>query len=194
MCLTSWLRAAVGDQHRVGRLDDHHVVQADDADQAAAWRAPACCGCRRSITSPTAALPCGVLRQHLPHGVPGAQVGPAGGQRHHAASSKSDCRGTSPSPRSRSTRTARPRTLRLSGRTKLGVACAALPGRARGAGDVGAEALERGQPHRRLQHEHAAVPEVAALGAGSARRWPGRASRRSRDTRRRRRAGRRPRM
>ena len=87
-----------------------------------------------------------VLGGHLPHGLPGAQVVPAGVQRHHA-DGPGRCRGTSPSPRSPPTRSARrqrppcpgARTWRRSG---------AGPRRRGWRGDVGAKALQRCQPHR----------------------------------------------
>jgi hypothetical protein len=78
---TSWLRLRRPPARRRG-LDHHHVVQAHHADQAAGG-APGCCGCPDDGVA-HGGVAVGILVGHLPDGIPGAQVVPAGGQRHHA--------------------------------------------------------------------------------------------------------------
>ena len=92
-------------------------------------------------------------------------------------------RRTSPSPRSRSTRPAPPRTRPCpAARTRRRRARLRHAARV-AASDVGPKALERGHPHRRLAARTCRRSRSSCPRAGSARRWAGRAFRRSRSTR-----------
>ena len=75
--------AAVGHQHRIGGLDHDHVVHADHADQPARRvdQRIAAVAHQRIADAGVAAA---VLRADLPYRVPGAEVRPAGVERHHA--------------------------------------------------------------------------------------------------------------
>ena len=74
---------AMRDEHRVGGLDDGDVVEADHADQAAGRvdeRVARVAQERVALHRVAVA----VARADLPDGIPGAEVAPAGVERHHA--------------------------------------------------------------------------------------------------------------
>ena len=71
------------DEHRVGRLDDGDVVEADHADEPAGRvdeRVARVAHERVAVGRVAVA----VALADLPDGVPGAEVAPAGVERHHA--------------------------------------------------------------------------------------------------------------
>ena len=68
--------------HRVGGLDHHHVLEADAGEQAVLrdeQRVPRVGGVHVAVDH----VAVGVLVLDLPQRVPGADVGPAGIERHH---------------------------------------------------------------------------------------------------------------
>ncbi len=147
-------------QHRVGGLDDDEVVDTDHADQAAG-------GMHQRVVAVVDDGVAGrgvavrVLRRHLPHGFPGAEVVPAGCQRFHADVEHA---GTLLHHRVVHRLGGNGGELGLAGAHEAGVAAAGGPGGAAGQQDVGPEAFQRRQPRRRAQHEHARVPVVVAAG------------------------------
>ena len=153
--------AAVSHHHRIGRLHHHQVLDAHHAHQPPArvhQRVAAVLGDHVA----DAGVAVFVLARHLPDRLPGAQVVPARAQRHHAdvelaARAALHHRVVHRFRRHR-------RELRLARPHELRIALARRPGRLHRLGDVGTEGLQRLHPHRGAQHEHAAVPEVAALG------------------------------
>ena len=156
---TSWLFSRLATSTASARLDHDHVVQPDHADQAAGgmhqrvaavaddgvadgWR------CRARPSRPPATRP--PRRRGRSSRRPAAPCG---------------CRarpGTSPSPRSRPIRRARPRTRPCPGARSLASVLRTAQAARQAAAMSGRKRSQRRQPHRRLQHEHAGVPEVAA--------------------------------
>ena len=118
---------------------EHHVADAGVAGRVLARSPARRRPRRRGRTSRRRAAPCGCR-------------------------SRPRARSPAPSPRSRSTRAGRRRTRPRPGGRSSRRPWRASQAVARRGGDVGAEALERGQPDRGAQHEHAAVPVVAAVG------------------------------
>ena len=107
----------------------------------------------------------GIVRADLPHGIPGAQVGPAGVQRHHAHHKAAVGLGRALLHHGVVDRFRRHGLELFFARAhELRVGAAHLKRFAGGVGNVGAEVAQRGQPARGLHDEHAAVPEVAAIG------------------------------
>ena len=150
--------AAIGDHHRVGRLDHHHVVQPHHADEPAGGVDQRVGAVLRDHVA-DAGIAVGILARHLPHRVPRPEVVPAGAQRHHA--DVDVAAGAALHHRVVHRLARHGGELGLAGTHEAGVRLAHGPGRAGRLGDVGAEGLQRLHPHRGLQHEHAAVPEVA---------------------------------
>ena len=154
---------AMRHQHRVGRFHHRHVVEADHADQAAGRvnERVARIGQHRVAL---AGIACRVVLGDLPDRVPGAQVAPAGVEHDHlhrhtgtGVAGRLHHRVVDAFGRNRGER----RGIEADEGAVVG---RLRPGRPRRGQDVRPKALECVQPDAGAQHEHAAVPEIAAVG------------------------------
>ena len=165
ICLTSWLRL----RSATSTASGVSTTTTSSRPTTPTRRLVACTSVlrlSRSSASPCAGVAGRVLGADLPDGLPGAEVVPAGVQRHHAQREGAG-RGGHRLHHRVVDRLGRDRGERVAcpGARSWRRVLRACPGRcAWRAAMSGAEALQRGQPHRGAQHEHAAVPEVAAVG------------------------------
>ena len=169
---------AVRHQHRIGGLDHDHVVEPDDGDEPAGGMHMGVAARRAAGRRRRRSCRRRPSRPDLPDGVPGAEVVPAGVQRHDpqveaAAGAALHHRVV------HRFRQARRRTPACPG-GRTGRRCVRPSQAVRTAARMsGRKLLERGQPDRGAQHEDAAVPVVAAFGQIARGRCRHRASRRS---------------
>ena len=152
---------AVGHQHGVRRFDHDQVAHAHQGNQAAGGM-DQCVAAVRGDDVAQMRVAGLVLGQRVPHGLPGAQVVPAGVQGHHA--NGEIAAGAMLHDRVVDRFGRYGFELGAAGAHELLVGAALVPCGARGLDDVGPKALQRGQPHRSLEHEHAGVPVVATFG------------------------------
>ena len=72
-----------GDQHRVGRRHDDHVVEADDGRQALPLAVNEAAGGLDQFDPPAHRVALRVAVEHLPDGIPSAHIRPAERDREH---------------------------------------------------------------------------------------------------------------